>query len=401
MRLRWSVETPQRHSPRASHSLKELTYNTLMQKFTIFLSHITVESRLADLIKRHLVHDFIGLVEVFESSDRLSIPAGAKWLTEVMEGLKRANLHLILCSPDATSRPWIQFEAGAAHLRQIPIIPLCHGGLTCAQLPVPLSEYEGIQAFEPEGLVALYRGIATALGSSIPEIDFHAFAGEVDAFEAEYTKEKDLTASKVSLERVVERIHDPKALCISSPQFTKLGFENQLQTVLNAFPAVVPHQRIFSSGKLRVAVSGDQTYDIVHIAAFVCPRSGTLYFSDVDLNTGESTVPEPDVLSADALADLLQMAGTKLAVIGSCDSIALGATLANVCHVIAARDMVSPKMMAAWVEAFYAKLPQRSLSEALDYALKISRAPMRFYGRQVAKVDLLFMQNAARTAVPA
>jgi hypothetical protein len=381
--------------------LSERTYNTLMGKFNIFLSHITVESRLADLIKRHLVHDFIGLVEVFESSDRLSIPAGAKWLTEVMEGLQHANLHLILCSQDATSRPWIQFEAGAAHLRQIPIVPLCHGGLTCAQLPVPLSEYEGIQATEPEGLVWLYRAIANALGSSVPEIDFHAFAGEVDAFEAEYTKEKDLTASKVPLERVVERIHDPKALCISSPQFTKLGFENQLQIVLNAFPAVVPHQRIFSSSELRVAISGDQTYDIVHIAAFVCPRSGTLYFSDVDLNTGESIAPEPDILSADALADLLQIAGAKLAVIGSCDSIALGATLANVCHVIAARDMVSPKMMAAWVEAFYAKLPQRSLSEALDHALRISRAPMRFYGRQVAKVDLLFMQEPVRTAVPA
>jgi hypothetical protein len=58
-------------------------------------------------------------------------------------------------------------------------------------------------------------------------------------------------------------------------------------------------------------------------------------------------------------------------------------------------------MMAAWVEAFYSKLPQRSLSEALDFALKVSRAPMRFYGRQVAKVDLLFMQDPTRTAVPA
>ena len=182
----------------------------------------------------------------------------------------------------------------------------------------------------------------------------------MEAFEAAYTREKDLTASRVPLERVVERIHDPKALCISSPQFTQLGFENQLETVLNAFPAVVPHQRIFSSDELRLAVAGDQTYDIVHIAAFVCPRSGTLYFSDVDLNTGETVVAEPDMLSADALADLLQMAQAKLVVIGSCDSIALGATLVNVCHVIAARDMVSPKMMAAWVEAFYAKLAQRS-----------------------------------------
>jgi hypothetical protein len=372
-----------------------------MQKFNIFLSHITVESRLAGLVKSHLVHDFIGLVEVFESSDRLSIPAGAKWLTEVMEGLQRANLHLILCSPDATSRPWIQFEAGAAHLRQITIVPLCHGGLTCAQLPVPLSEYEGIQASDPEGLLSLYRTISTALGSNIPEIDFRAFAREVDAFEAEYAREKSLTDPKVPLDRVVEQIHDPKALCISSPQFAKLGFENQLQTVLNAFPAVVPHQRVFSSSELRAAVSGDQTYDIVHIAAFVCPRSGSLYFSDVDLNTGGSVVSEPDVLGADTLADMLQMAGAKLAVIGSCDSIALGATLVNVCHVIAARDMVSPKMMAAFVEAFYAKLPQRSLSEALDYALKISRAPMRFYGRQVGKVDLLFTRGPALTAVRA
>jgi hypothetical protein len=372
-----------------------------MQKFTIFLSHITVESRLADLIKKHLVHDFIGLVEVFESSDRLSIPAGAKWLTEVMEGLKRADLHLILCSHDATSRPWIQFEAGAAHLREIPIVPLCHGGMTCAQLPVPLSEYEGIQASEPEGLLALYRTIATALGSSIPEIDFGAFAGEVEAFEAAYTREKDLTASKVPLERVVERIHDPKALCMSSPQFVQLGFENQLQTVLNAFPAVVPHQRVFSSDELRVAVAGAQTYDIVHVAAFICPRSGTLYFSDVDLKTGESVVAKPDLLSADALADLLQIAQAKLVVIGSCDSIALGATLVKVCHVIAARDMVSPKMMAAWVEAFYAKLPQRSLSEALEYALKVSQAPMRFYGRQVASVDLLFVPGSAAAAIPA
>jgi hypothetical protein len=379
----------------------ERPYNTLMKKFRIFLSHITVESRLGDIIKKHLVRDFIGLVEVFESSDRLSIPAGAKWLTEVMEGLKLADLHLILCSQDATSRPWIQFEAGAAHLRGIPILPLCHGGMTCAQLPVPLSEYEGIQATDPDGIVALYRTIATALGSSIPEIDFGAFAAEVEAFEAAYTREKDLTASSVPLQRVVERINDPKALCISSPQFTQLGFENQLQTVLNAFPAVVPHQRIFSSDELRLAVSGDQTFDIVHIAAFVCPRSGTLYFSDVDLITGESVVAEPDVLSADALADLLQMAHARLVVIGSCDSIALGATLVNVCHVIAARDMVSPKMMAAWVEAFYAKLPQRSLSEALEYALKISQAPMRFYGRQVAKVDLLFVPRPATTGIRA
>src|ERR1043166_4242749 len=139
------------------------------------------------------------------------------------------------------------------------------------------------------------------------EIDFEAFSKEVTSFESEYLKQRELVAPKGPLEKSVEKILDPKALCISSPQFTQLGFENQLQTVLNAFPAVVPHQRVFSSSELRMAISDDRTVDIVHIAAFVCPRSGDLYFSDVNLNTGESIAAEPDSLTPDSLASLLQL----------------------------------------------------------------------------------------------
>lgn len=366
-----------------------------VRKVRIFLSHVTVESRLADSLRKHLVHDFIGLVEVFESSDRLSIPAGKKWLSEVTENLKTSDLHLILCSKEATSRPWIQFEAGAAHLRGIPIIPVCHSGLQCAQLPVPLSEYEGVQLSEPAGFMALYQSIADALGSDVPAVDFEAYAKEVADFEAAYNAQRSVAAMEPALQASVERIRNPKALCISSPQFLQLGFENQLQIVLNAFPAVMPHQKVFSSQELRQALADDQKFDVVHIAAYVCPRSGDLYFSDVDLHSGEGLDREPDVLPADALAALLQMAEAKLVVIGSCDSIALGARLVSICHVVAARDMVSPKMMAAWVEAFYSKLPHRSLLQALDYALKISQAPMRFYGRQVDGVDVVFLQESS------
>jgi hypothetical protein len=362
-----------------------------MQKLNVFLSHVNVESKLALLLREHLTSDFIGLVDVFQASDRFSIPAGGKWLDELTKALKRADLHLIICSPDATSRPWIQFEAGAAHLRGIPIIPLCHSGLTFAQLPFPLSENEGIELSSPEGLAALYERIAKALGSGQPKVDFDEFAKQVSRLEREYAAQRDLAPLKPSLEKVVEKIRNPKALCISSRQFTTIGYENQLQIVLNAFPAVVPHQRVFSSRELQEAITRDGPYDVIHIAAYVCPRSGDLYFSDVNLDTGASVVEEPDILAADALSGLLDLAKAKLVVIGSCDSLVLGATLVNICHVIAARDMVSPKMMAAWVEAFYTKLSQQqSLSEALDFALKISQAPMRFYARQTAEVDMVF-----------
>jgi hypothetical protein len=376
-------------------------YNVAMSKLRIFLSHVTVESKLADILRVHLLRDFIGLVEIFESSDRLSIPAGSKWLTEVTSALKNADMHVILCSPESRLRPWIQFEAGAAHLRGIPIIPVCHSGLTSAQLPVPMSESEGLEASDPDGLRALYQAIASALGSDVPPINFDAFADEVETFEIEYRTQHAMASAEPTLHGSIEQVHDPKALCISSQQFLRLGFENQLQVVLNAFPSVMEHQQVLSSEQLRDAIAGDRTFDIVHIAAFVCPRTGDLYFSDVDVTTGKRLTREADLLKADALADLLQVAKTKLVVIGSCDSIALGATLVNVCHVVAARDMVSPKMMAAWVEAFYSKLPQRSLLQALDYALKLSQAPMRFYARQVNDVDLIFMQDAAQATATA
>jgi hypothetical protein len=57
-------------------------------------------------------------------------------------------------------------------------------------------------------------------------------------------------------------------------------------------------------------LADNQTFDIVHIAAFVGPRSGDLYFTDVDFDSGESTVAEPDV-TADALTSLLEVAGAR------------------------------------------------------------------------------------------
>ena len=190
-------------------------------------------------------------------------------------------------------------------------------------------------------------------------------------------------------------VHDPKALCISSQQFLALGLENQLAHVLEAFPSDVRHDRVFDAMSTRRALS-EERFDIVHLAAFVCPRSGAVYFSDVDLRTGR---PHPnvnrDVIEADDLVSLLRGARSRLAVITSCDALALATSLIATCHVVAARDMVSANMMAAWVEAFYTLLPKAPLSEALDFAMRASGAPMRLYAQQPNSVDLRMETTAA------
>jgi hypothetical protein len=359
-----------------------------MAKLQMFLSHVHVESRFADFIQACIERDFIGLVKVYVASDG-GVLAGKKWLDDLTQALNESHLHAVLCSPEALTRHWVSFETGAAHLRGIPLIPLCHSGLEPNQLPVPLSAFQGVRLCDPDaresgadtGLKSLYRAIAAALGSDVPRVDFHIYERELIALEQTYAKEHGRLKQGSVGQDNVEIVRNPRAVCVSSHQFMNEGFKNQLEIVLNAFPSSLQHDRVFDSASLKQALT--KPAHVVHIAAYVCPRSGDVYFSDVNLGTGEPVSTQMmDRISADALEQLLEMADTRLVVITGSDSMALTATLLSAAHVIAARDMVSPKMLATWVAEFYSMLPKHQLSTALEFAFKASRAPMRLYAKR-------------------
>lgn len=373
-----------------------------MNKLRMFLSHVHVESRFADFIQASVKRDFIGLVNVYVASDG-GILAGRKWLDEITNALNQSDLHVVLCSPEAMTRHWVSFETGAAHLRGIPLIPLCHSGLAPNQLPVPLSEFQAILLCEREaerialrqtGFMSFYRAIADLLGSDLPQADFENYERQLVALEQTYARERGRLAEGSVEQTGIEVVRNPRALCVSSQQFMKQGFENQLELVLNAFPASLQHDRVFDSVSLKSLLSRQKVH-IVHIAAYVCPRSGDLYFSDVQLATGDPLSEPVDKITADAFEQLLEMAETQLVVITGSDSMALTATLLGACHVVAARDMVSPRMIATWVEEFYKMLPVHPLSKALDFAMKASRAPMRLYAKQPRSVDLVLEMSAS------
>ena len=96
-------------------------------------------------------------------------------------------------------------------------------------------------------------------------------------------------------------IRNPRVVCVSSSQFNALGFANQIDMVLNAFPQKLKHTRITTSHELRELLTTERV-DVVHITAFVCPRSVDLYFSDIDMTTGRGIDSDSDILPADALA---------------------------------------------------------------------------------------------------
>jgi hypothetical protein len=355
-------------------------------KLRVFLSYRSVEARFADVLKRHLVEDFIGLVQIFLASDTTSIPAGTHWLAEIVGGLRTSQLHIVICSKYSVYRPWINYEAGAAGVRGIPIIPLCHSGLVPAQLAVPLSESEGGIITHADALQKLYARVAGLIGSSVPLADFESYAAEFQNIEKQ--SEALLSAENSSFDGSSdinrlqhELIKDPNVLCVTSEQFRELGYENQLEIVLEAFPKNLRHQVVISSTELQ-RILLEERVEIIHIAAFVCPRGGDLYFSPVKLPLGKPLGDQIDFIEAAPLVALLQRAKTRLVVLGGSASLVLAAELLPVTNVIAACDMVSARAMANWVETFYRNLAKESLAAASELASQVSQAPMKLYAQQ-------------------
>jgi hypothetical protein len=352
-------------------------------KLEVFVSHRTVEARFADALCAHLRRDFIGILRFFVSTDVTSVPAGSQWFNAVLTNLRRAHVLLALCSRQSVKLPWINYETGGACARNIDVIPLCHSGMAPDDLPPPLGMLEGVLLTDAADLAKLYTRISDLIGCDVPAIDFAAMSQEFAALEDDYARQLRAEAAASERQNQDSIVENPRVLCVSSDQYLKLGFDNQLQAVLDAFPRDLRHDVVTSSEQL-FGILGSQQVDVMHIAAFVCPRSGTLYFSEVELPRGR---PAPgsaeDYVKADVLARLLGDARTRLVVISSGDSLALATMLLPNTNVISPRDIVSAKSMATWVRTFYTMARTKTLAEACDLATAQSHAPMKLLTQQV------------------
>lgn len=157
-----------------------------MSKPSIFLSHIGEERDLAGIFKRRIESSFLGLVDVFVSSDAESIGLGSNWLDRVTQGLRSCQAMLLLCSPVSIHRPWINFEAGAGWARAIEVAPICHSGLRPVELPLPMSLLQGIEASDEAKIWQVFGMIARNLGSKEPTLDVPGMVAEIRNFERRY-----------------------------------------------------------------------------------------------------------------------------------------------------------------------------------------------------------------------
>jgi hypothetical protein len=368
-------------------------------KLEVFVSHRTVEAKFADLLREHLTRDFIGILKFFVSTDITSVPAGSQWFHEVLTGLQRAHVLFVICSNESVKLPWISYETGGARARGVDVIPLCHSGMTPDRLPAQLEMLEGVMLCEADGLAKLYAKISEMIGCDVPAVDFEAIGQEFVQLEIEYAEQLRLESVASQVQNSDTIVQDPRLMCVSSRQYRELGLANELQIVLDAFPKDLRHDVVTTSTEL-TSILGSHQVDVVHIAGYVCPRSGTLYFSRVELPLGRSVAENEDYIRADALALLLETARTRLVVIASGDSLALATRLLPLTNVISPSNIITAKAMAKWVQTFYTTARTRTLAEACEFATAQSGASMKLLTKQVpTPIKLMFAADGTASPV--
>lgn len=348
-----------------------------MARKTLFISHISKESALAQALKQRLLADFKGL-EVFVSSDRSSIGAGTKWLDQVDQALKSTDLVVVMASPESVTRPWVNFEAGAAWLRGTPLIPACHSGLTPATLPSPLNMLQSIVLADEAGLQKLYDAVAALQGKPTPEVDFSAMARAFAQAVAEH--QEAWPAMTV--------VKDPRVLCIANPQYSQpaYGFSLDVAALEAAFPQRVTVIRDCTRKQLLAELAG-QRYDIVYLVTPMHPETGAMVFSEVDGATNLPLDDAPDMVLPDRLSQLLVESQTRLLVFATCRALVPAVELATVANIVASEQDVTGEQTSAWAECFFRELAKgRSVYKAFQLTRMQVDTPMRL----VRQADMAF-----------
>jgi hypothetical protein len=177
-----------------------------MGKAIVFISHICEEREIAVAFRELVASSFPGMIDVFVSSDEHSVAMGQKWLNNITEALQICSVEVILCSPHSVDRPWINFEAGAGWIRDIPVIPLCHSGIEPSTLPLPLNLLQAAKAGEVASLQLIFPVLAQAIGAQVPKVDFSEFVAKVKQFESAYTFWNECNASFTKINEIDAKI---------------------------------------------------------------------------------------------------------------------------------------------------------------------------------------------------
>ncbi|NWG53073.1 MAG: toll/interleukin-1 receptor domain-containing protein [Hydrogenophilaceae bacterium] len=158
----------------------------MAEKPLIFVSHATVEAEMAEAVRAYLDGVTEKRLDWFVSSDGETLALGERWLDKIVDALKRARLLIVLASPRSLESPWIHFEAGAAWIRDCPVVPLCHSGMRKDLLDRPLLDLQGVDLLSVHDWNMLVRMTCEAAGMAVPPVRYDALFADINRIQDGY-----------------------------------------------------------------------------------------------------------------------------------------------------------------------------------------------------------------------
>lgn len=193
----------------------------MSNKPIVFVSHAAVDSEIATLFKSDVEKSFLGLCQLFVSSNLDSIQGGKEWMQEIKTNLSEAAVLISLISPVSITRPWIYAEFGAGWIRGIPTISVCHSGLRKDQLPVPLSHFQALDLLDEMHLEHLYGQISSAIGCQKPEKDYSKLTEKYRDITETYRKKRSIKQWHANIQQW-------------NPEFTKVFHGESVEILIPA-----------------------------------------------------------------------------------------------------------------------------------------------------------------------
>lgn len=139
--------------------------------YSIFVSHVNEDKEFAVSLKEALESFFLRAIRVFVSSAEGEIVLGSDWFESIENALTEADAVILLLTPRSITRPWVNFEAGAAWFAKKPLLPICAGGLTADQLPPPFNRKQALELRAEADILKLFQSIATWTDLAVPSVD--------------------------------------------------------------------------------------------------------------------------------------------------------------------------------------------------------------------------------------
>lgn len=151
-------------------------------KRLVFISHYSAEKSIAVSLKKVIEEGFLDAIEVFVSSDGVSIPKGSDFPGVIRKAIDKSVFAITLISHESMHRPWVNIEFGAFWSSDKLITPLLHGPIDYRKLDPPYNTMNGARADDEDGLNEILSSIARTIEMRRPDVDWSEFQAAVDKY---------------------------------------------------------------------------------------------------------------------------------------------------------------------------------------------------------------------------